>query len=181
MFDAGMLLIAPPNMPDPRFKQSVILITQHGINGTQGLCLNRPAPNTVNTLIEPLGHKLEDDQQIYWGGPVATTTLWLLHENTWTSENTMEVNDDWALTSSLQMFDQITVDPPRQQRYCIGLSSWAPGQLEAEIVGQQPWHREASWLVAHSPAPADLFQIPTRDLWAFCCEISAKEAVANWF
>ena len=181
MIDAGWLLIAPPNMPDPRFKQTVILITQHGINGTQGLCINKPAPNTVNTLIEPLGHSLADDHQIYWGGPVATTTLWLLHENPWTSENTMEINDDWALTSSLQMFDQITLDPPREQRYCIGLASWAPGQLEAELQGDQKWSREASWLLAHSPGPSDLFQIPTRDLWAFCCELSGKEAVANWF
>jgi putative transcriptional regulator len=180
MIESGMLLVAPPTMPDHRFSKTVIMITQHGVSGTQGLCINRDLGRGVNSLIKPLGHQLSQDQPIYWGGPVAATTLWMLHGSDWYCENTLEISPDWCVSSSLHMFDEICSNGPEHARFCLGLTAWAPGQLEAEIRGQAPWSSNSSWLVAHALDPALMLSISPTDLWGWACGLSAREAVSQW-
>ena len=37
----GALLIAPPMMQDPNFRRTVVLLCEHGVDGSFGLILNR--------------------------------------------------------------------------------------------------------------------------------------------
>ena len=39
--EKGVLLVASPTMDDPNFRQTVILVLEHGSEGTLGLVLNR--------------------------------------------------------------------------------------------------------------------------------------------
>lgn len=181
VFKPGDLLIAPPGMLDPRFRKTVLIITYDGLHGTQALCLNRDTDLTVNNIIEPMGRALDPDQPLYWGGPVASTTLWMLHDRGWSTDNTLEINNSWSVTSSTRMFNDLENSAgPHRARFCLGLSSWAPGQLEAEIDGSKPWHPESSWLIAHCPPPDILFKVDPDDMWEWACELSAQQAVASW-
>src|SRR3989442_5673325 len=38
--EKGVLLVASPNLDDPNFRESVVLIVEHGPDGTVGLILN---------------------------------------------------------------------------------------------------------------------------------------------
>ena len=40
---AGQLLVATPEMSDPRFRHTVILMVQHNKDGALGIVINRPA------------------------------------------------------------------------------------------------------------------------------------------
>ncbi|TLY19211.1 MAG: hypothetical protein E6K66_11230, partial [Nitrospirae bacterium] len=39
--EKGVLLVASPSLVDPNFRESVVLVVQHGPEGTVGLILNR--------------------------------------------------------------------------------------------------------------------------------------------
>ncbi len=181
LYKPGELLIAPPGMIDPRFRKAVLLITYDGLHGTQALCLNKETSTSVNTLIKPLGRELDPDQPLFWGGPVATTTLWMLHDKGWECDNTLEVNDDWAVSSSTSMFAELgNTGGPHRARFYLGLANWAPGQLEMELSGDQPFQPESSWLTADAPHPDVLFNVEPTDLWNWACELSGTQAVSRW-
>lgn len=178
--DTGDLLIAPPGMKDARFAQTVLLITEHDIFGTKALCLNRGLNNTVNQMIQTSEYRLLRDRELFWGGPVNTTNLWLLHEKGWNCDNTVDVNDLWSISSSINMFTDLNVTQPDYQRFCLGFASWYPGQLELEIQGEPPWTESGSWLVAHRVRPEQIFRTNSRDLWHWACELAADQAVSHW-
>jgi len=182
MFQTGDLLIAPPAMSDPRFRKAVLLITYHGLNGTQAICLNKPAGDTtVNDLLEGLGAEVQPDQALYWGGPTAPSTLWMLHSSEWSCNNTMNIGTDWAVSSSTAMFgDMRRQGHPHHNRFYVGLSSWSPGQLDAEMEGDQPWTKASSWLVARAPGPGSVFDVDVEDLWHWACDLSAEQTVKGW-
>lgn len=168
-------------MRDPRFHKSVMLITQHGLAGTQALIINRPMEQTVNQILDDLNLHLDTDHVLYWGGPVANHTLWFLHSGEWRDQNTMTVDHRYSVTSCTHMFTTLNSnDQPEYGRFCLGLAGWAPGQLEAEMEEDGPWPRESAWLIAHCPDPETLFHIPPADIWTWACELSARQAVTQW-
>ena len=69
----GHLLVAAPELLDPNFRQTVVLIVEHGEQGTLGLVLTRPTDTTVKDLWEQIGtgdEQCTSDRPLYVGGPV---------------------------------------------------------------------------------------------------------------
>lgn len=181
MISTGDLLIAPPKMQDIRFSKAVLLVTDHGPQGTRAVCINKDSHTMVNDILDNLDKSLYPDQRLFWGGPMASSTLWMLHDHSWKTENTIFVNEEWALTSNHDMLDQINLgNGPKHKRFMLGISSWAPGQLEMEIEGELPWNRDSSWILAKAPSPEELFSLASSDLWIYSCELSAQQAVKDW-
>lgn len=180
-FYPGDLLIAPPYIQDSRFAESVLLITERHPQGTQALCLNRSSGHTVNEIIRPLNLELKEDLVLYWGGPVMTNTVWMLHSADWAMDNTISIDSRWSMTSNMEMFNRI-IDGhrPEQFRIMLGISSWAPNQLEQEFKGLNGWDSGSSWLVAKSPDPEGLFIYKPTRLWRHCCELSGNQAIESW-
>ncbi len=48
----GALLIAPPMMQDPNFRRTVILLCEHGVDGSFGLILNRSVSLSLKDVVE---------------------------------------------------------------------------------------------------------------------------------
>src|SRR5262245_13301244 len=67
----GHLLIAAPSLVDPNFNRTVVLIIEHGDQGTLGLVLNRPSDTTVTELWSQIGNEpCSNERPLYMGGPV---------------------------------------------------------------------------------------------------------------
>ena len=70
----GQLLIAMPNMADPRFARTVIYLCAHSDEGAMGLVINKPMPQiTFVDLLEQLEIETQgtiEDQMVHFGGPV---------------------------------------------------------------------------------------------------------------
>ena len=69
----GMLLVAMPSMPDPRFAHSVIYVCAHSAEGAMGLVVNQLADNICfPTVIGQLGSRPTEcaDTPVHVGGPV---------------------------------------------------------------------------------------------------------------
>lgn len=177
----GDLLIAPMNMLDPRFRSSVILITQHTGVVTMGLCLNKMGDYSLDDINKDIPYRLDGNYPLYWGGPVHEQTVWLLHDADWQARNTIEIDQHWAMTSNTDMFRRLSEGYwPDRFRLMYGYASWGPGQLARELEGTPPWSPRSSWLVLRDPDPEWLYETPEEDLWASAISLCGQQAVAQW-
>lgn len=145
-FLTGQLLIAMPAMQDPRFAQSVIYLCAHTADGAMGLVVNRPVVKpSFDDLLKQL--KVEPRPparqiRLCAGGPVENARGFVLHTCDWTGEGSLRVDDDLALTASLDVLQVIAGGGgPRQCLLALGYAGWGPGQLDREI-------QENAWLSA---------------------------------
>jgi putative transcriptional regulator len=178
---SGDILVAPPQMRDTRFSQSVILIIHAGDDGHWGLCLNKSMRISIGEMLNPVGLEVDLDPEIYWGGPVNQGVIWMLHDTTWRMPATIDLSDQWAMTSHKNMFDLLAKEGlPDHWRMFSGFSAWGPGQLEAEIEGSPPWTKNSSWLICHGFDPAWAFDQDGEDLWRSSISLSGQQAVSSW-
>jgi putative transcriptional regulator len=133
----GSLLIASPELPDPVFARSVVLVLRHDDQGTIGVMLNRPT-NLVPATIFP---DLEDGigsyaGHLYRGGPIAPTRLlYIVRGLAAATVNGPEVLDKVFLSiddSSLADMTRLA-DGTNDLRLYAGHAAWVPGQLQNEI------------------------------------------------
>ena len=79
----GQLLVATPEMPDPRFMRTVIYMVRHDSTGAMGLVLNRPIGDIpLARLLEQLGIESEGASgtvRAHYGGPVERALGFVLH------------------------------------------------------------------------------------------------------
>ena len=158
----GEFLIAAPEMNDPRFYHSVILMVQHDDGGAFGIIVNRPVEDEpLAQLLEELGQKTEGASgqiAIYAGGPVDADIGFVLHSAEYKQPETMAIDDKLAVTSSPAVLRDIaTQHGPRKYIFAFGYAGWAPGQLENELA-----HRV--WFTAPGDAKL-LFDDDPAKLW----------------
>ena len=136
---AGQVLIASPNMGDPRFQRTVILIVRHNKQGAFGITINRPVgEHSLACLLEMLGERdpsAEGAVQIFAGGPVQPEVGFVIHSAEYIRDDTIAINGIVAVTSSADVLrDMSHHKGPRKSLVAFGYAGWAPGQLEAELA-----------------------------------------------
>jgi putative transcriptional regulator len=148
----GQLLVAMPQMRDPRFTRSVIYMCAHNAEGAMGLVINRLVGSiTFPDMLEQLGIAAgEHGRQIkvHFGGPVDSGRGFVLHSDEYRHEGTVAVVDGMALTATIDILKDIAGGHgPRRCLLALGYAGWGAGQLDAEIQAN-------GWLTV--PADADL-------------------------
>ena len=130
-------------MADERFSQTVIYMCAHTPEGAMGLIVNRPvAKPTFEDLLQQL--KVEPQPPVRQvrlcaGGPVENARGFVLHTLDWTGEGSLRVNEQLALTASLDVLQVIAGGGgPRECVLALGYAGWGPGQLDFEIQ-QNAW------------------------------------------
>ncbi len=139
----GQILIAMPQMGDPRFSQSVIYLCAHTPDGAMGIVVNRPLnkPDFAELLKQLEIEPQPPSRQIALctGGPVENNRGFVLHSTDWTTDGSLDVDDDHSLTSSLDILKAIAEGGgPRQCLLALGYAGWDAGQLDEEIL-QNAW------------------------------------------
>lgn len=134
----GKLLVATPEMGDPRFSETVIYVVKHNVEGAFGLVINRPvAKGPIRDLLQGFGvenKNVKGEVVIHYGGPVGQNQGFVLHSDDVLLEDSTKVKDGIAMTSDSKLIEAIGLGKgPRQYLIILGYSGWAPGQLEAEI------------------------------------------------
>lgn len=175
------LLIAPPHIPDPRFRKSVLMLTHDHSAGSFAICVNKVTEYTLQDISEELGIDTGMNFPLYWGGPVNSSTVWMLHSSDWSCEQTVPVDQDWSITSNIEMFAHLADgDFPKHFRLFLGYCSWSKGQLRCELEGHPPWNHSNSWLIAKNLGPEWLFEHPVELLWENCTTLCSHQAVDSW-
>ncbi len=134
----GQLLVAMPQMRDPRFARSVIYMCAHNADGAMGLVVNRRVGSiTFDDLLQKLGlgpNRRNDEIRIHFGGPVEQGRGFVLHSADYQQSGTLRVDDGVALTATLDILKEMASGGgPRRTLLALGYAGWGPGQLDAEI------------------------------------------------
>ena len=135
----GQLLIASPNIGDPRFAHTVILMVKHDKEGAFGIIINRPfAEKSIASLLEGSGEDLsgiEGTLRVFAGGPVQPELGFVVHSTEYRREDTIEVDEHVAMTTSRQILRDIGHHRgPQKTLFALGYAGWGPGQLENELA-----------------------------------------------
>lgn len=143
----GRILIAMPEMGDPRFQRSVVLICAHSEDGAMGIVLNQPMNGMAfPNLLEMLGIEPQPgtpDLPVRTGGPVEPVRGFVLHPQQYPpGEGSMDVGSGLALTTTRDILvDLAAGHGPTRAILALGYAGWGPGQLDREI-------RANGWLTA---------------------------------
>jgi putative transcriptional regulator len=145
---AGELLVASPEMRDPRFARTVIYMISHDAAGAQGFVVNRPLGEIVlGRLLEQMqmdGSSASGKVRLHGGGPVESLRMFALHTSDYTSAHSAVVKDGVSVTSDPGILLAVAAGKgPRRLRLVLGYAGWAPGQLEAEMEAGA-WIRAAA-------------------------------------
>lgn len=162
------LLLAMPQLQDPNFTRAVVLMIEHGEDGSFGLIVNQPSTMDAATLLGAMDIEWGGDEEaVVWsGGPVMPTSGWVLHGPTPTvapavrsldKGSTIQVVPGLALSTSPDNLRAIAAEPPPRVRLLLGYSGWGPGQLAQEMA-------RGAWLVADA-TPELVFDTPADDMW----------------
>jgi putative transcriptional regulator len=166
---AGKLLIAMPEMSDPRFANTVIYMCSHSDEGGMGLIINKPQPKVdFAQLLEQLEiPKVQGarDAQVHFGGPVERQRGFVLHGNDYkAATGTLEVDDTFRMTATLEVLEDIAKgEGPSVSMLALGYSGWGPGQLEYEI-GQNGW-------LTCQPSEKVVFGTDNSDKWTAALQL----------
>jgi putative transcriptional regulator len=128
-------LIAMPQLGDPNFQKSVILMIEHGDGGAMGLVVNRTSNLTLRDLArgqEIKVARLIEAQAVMVGGPVEPQRGFILHDSDEVAER-HEVLPGLYLSVTLDALEPLLSQGTARLRFCLGYSGWAPKQLEREI------------------------------------------------
>ncbi len=131
--------MASPQIGDPRFWHTVIVIVQQDDNGAVGIVINRPlATVPLGGLLQALGLNdagVEGTIPIFAGGPVAPTIGFVLHSTDYHRPGTIAIDDHLALTKNPHILEDIAHGHgPRKKLVAFGCAGWAPGQLQGELA-----------------------------------------------
>jgi len=130
----GKLLIAKPELADPNFAESVVLIIHYDSDkGTVGVILNRRTKVPLSKVLPQVKGAKEDP--VYEGGPVETATAQaLLRSREKPAEATRVLADIYASGSKDVIEKFVTSGASSSEfRLYVGYAGWSPGQLEREI------------------------------------------------
>lgn len=151
----GRLLVASPELLDPNFIRSVVLMVQHNEQGALGLVLNRPTNKELRQLWADVGNEpCNSSDPVYLGGPVPGPIM-AVHAMPDLGE--LEVLDGVFFAAKKDHLDKLVLCDDLPYKVFVGHSGWGPGQLENELeVG--------GWLTVTASVD-DVFHAG-EDLWA---------------
>jgi putative transcriptional regulator len=150
----GSFLIASPHLRDPNFRQTVVLICDHGPGGSLGLVVNRRTEQHIMDVLPQTTGLHERAGLVYSGGPVQRDNLLILHRVGLTVPESQPIFDGVCLGGDLTALEEVSSrgQPDDLVRVYMGYAGWAAGQLQFELS-------TGSWFVI----PADLKLVFARD------------------
>ncbi len=161
-----ILLLAMPQVLDPFFYKSVVLLLQHQEEGSQGFIVNRPTGVKIGEILEDLEIPwLGDEGSLaFFGGPVQPQlgTLLFRDERPADESTRFEICPGVALTQHLGDLESLAEEPPRSFRLLLGYAGWGDGQLVKEILRND-------WITA--PVTTELlFGDDPEEIWQLAME-----------
>ena len=167
---APSFLLSMPQLLDPNFNRTVVLLCKHNEEGAFGLVVNRPLVTAGPVVVEvraqsdTAGHKTEVSEhelQVWVGGPVEPQSSWILDgddSDIAEERRGVRVAEGLYLSTSPDLLHRLLGPaPPPRTRLIVGFSGWGPGQLEQELEA-------SAWLISDVDREV-LFATPADRMW----------------
>ena len=152
----GVLLIAQPMVHGQTFRRTVLLLCEHGPDGSFGLILNRPLDLALGDVLGGFAGRTDP---LSLGGPVHPDTLHFLHRYGEHIPDAVEVFGDVGWGGDFESVQTLlnAAGTDSAIRFFMGYAGWSPGQLDDEI-------EEGAWICS-PPLPDDVFPDDPDRLW----------------
>ncbi|HOQ61437.1 MAG TPA: YqgE/AlgH family protein [Vicinamibacterales bacterium] len=176
---APALLVAMPQLADPNFRRTVILLCEYSQDGAWGFILNRPTGRLATGVIEfspPLAS--DSGLELWTGGPVEPQRGALLLPEEPLGEDAYEVSPGVYVSSSASLLRTLVEGPHVEKaRLLMGYAGWGAGQLDRELA-------ESSWLISDVPTelvfdtkPAEMWEAAIRRLGVDPAALQASSGI----
>jgi putative transcriptional regulator len=157
----GRLLVASPQLGDPNFDRTVIIVLDHGPEGALGVVLNRPTGLPVDEILDPWRAQAlaAPPAVVFRGGPVSPDAVIGLAR----TEADVIDESEWRIVLDGVGTVDLAVAPDEQPvavsgvRMFAGYAGWSPDQLEEEMA-------DGAWIVVDALA-GDVFTADADALW----------------
>jgi len=163
--EKGVFLVASRAITDPRFKETVILVTEFNRHGAIGVIINRPTDIDLAEIFPDMESLKHNDIHPYIGGPIHPTFLSVLINTVQSKKDMSPVLDDVLfglgtgfvknLISEMKKIDKLHV--------YFGYAGWIAGQLELEL-------RRGDWYIMKGDTQAIFNNDPT-NIWSSYIEL----------
>ena len=153
------LLLSMPQMQDPNFAKSVVLLCDYLPEGAFGIVLNRPTGMPASTMVK-LDPPIDDSNELPLciGGPVQPDRGWILVGDPPPGGDFRTIVDGLYLSTSPDLLRRVLRSRPAPRaRVLAGYAGWGPGQLDEELA-------QSAWLMAD--VEVDLvFDVDSSVMW----------------
>lgn len=160
-FLAPTLLLAMPQLMDPNFSRSVVLLCRQEDDGALGLVINRPTDTLVSSIVQLDTPPAEESKMSVWvGGPVEPQRGWLLLGFDPGSPDALTIGEGLYLSASADVLRALMESEDESEKYgrfLLGYAGWSGGQLENELA-------QSAWLTADISRTL-IFDTPPEQMW----------------
>ncbi|HEX5550664.1 MAG TPA: YqgE/AlgH family protein [Nitrospira sp.] len=156
--EKGVFLVASPSLNDPNFRQTVVLVLEHGPEGTLGVILNRTTDVLLSEALPDVRALKGTTHRLFAGGPVQPNIMLLLSRLKEPQPNMRPVFDSVYVGGNPDVLERLLrqAGPAARFRAFAGYAGWAPGQLGFEML-------QGSWAVL--PPEDNFFEKDPASLW----------------
>ena len=153
------LLLSMPQMQDPNFARTVVLLCEYGPDGAFGLVINRPTEMPAGDLVRlqpPVSSA--NDLRLYIGGPVQPERGWILTAERPQIAEYRTIREGLHLSSSPDLLRSVLEQRPAPRaRVIAGYAGWGPGQLDDELA-------QSAWLIGDVELDL-IFDVDATSMW----------------
>ena len=152
------LLLSMPQMQDPNFAKTVVLLCDYTPEGAFGLVLNRPTDMPATAMVRLDPPIIDGNELPLWiGGPVEPQRGWILLADEPDTEF-KSIRDGLYLSTSQDVLREVlAARPAPRARVLAGYAGWGPGQLDQELA-------QSAWLMGDVDLDI-VFDLPPDLMW----------------
>ena len=153
------LLLSMPQLQDPNFARTVVLLCDYAAEGAFGLVLNRPTEMPASGMVKlqpPVvgGNSLP----LCIGGPVEPERGWILLADEPSDPEYRTICTGVYLSTSPTLLRRVlTASPAPRARVLAGYAGWGPGQLDEELA-------QSAWLMTEIALDL-VFDVDSSRMW----------------
>jgi putative transcriptional regulator len=144
----------------------VVLICEHGPDGTLGLILNQPTGVLLADVLPGLPVLKGTTYVLFKGGPVEPDRIIMLFRLTGPPGPLKNIFENVYLGSSREALERVITNPQPTEtfRAYAGYAGWVPGQLEFEIA-------TGAWATVPAESSSVIFDKAPEAIWTEMMEL----------
>ena len=155
----GVFLFAVPEMRDPNFVHTVVLLVNYEEGGAMGLIINKPTDIPLEEALPDVKEMKGQSQPLFLGGPVSRNLMFMLLRSNQPPKGAVKVFDGVQFSGGRKALVEALQDrdPNKKVRVYAGYAGWAAGQLDREVS-------RGGWMIANAD-PEKIFTNDPSKIW----------------
>ena len=143
----GVFLVAVPELSDPNFARTVVLLVEYGDGGAMGVIINKQTDVPLEKALPDVKALEGQARLVFFGGPVGRNQMFVLLRSKTPPKGVVKVFGSVHFTGNQEALIEALKgrEPDKRVRVYAGYSGWSPGQLEREVG-------RADWIIADADA-----------------------------